>query len=46
MLWYQGRFCVLDVDDLRGKVLEKAHGSQYSIHSSATKMYHDLREVY
>ena len=28
------------------KILEEAHGSQYSIHPCATKMYCDLREVY
>ena len=35
-----------DVDDLRGQILEEAHGSRYSIHPDATKMHHDLREVY
>ena len=33
---YQGRLCVPDVDNLRGKVLEEAHVSQYSIHLGAT----------
>ena len=46
MLRYQGILCVPDVDDLRGKVFEKAHGSRYSIHLGATKMYRDLRERY
>ena len=32
MLRYQGRLCVLDVDDLRRRVLEEACGSQYSIY--------------
>ena len=43
---YQGRLCVPEVDNLRGKSLEKAHGSRYSIHPGATKMYRDLQEVY
>ncbi|WMV41179.1 hypothetical protein MTR67_034564, partial [Solanum verrucosum] len=43
---YQGRLCVPDVDGLREKILEEAHGSRYSIHPGATKMYRDLREVY
>ena len=30
-LRYQGRSCVLDVDGLRGQILEEAHGSRYSI---------------
>ena len=46
VLRYQGRLCVLDVDSLRGQILEEAHGSRYSIHAGATKMYRDLQEVY
>ena len=26
--------------------LEEAHGSRYSIHPGATKMYRDLQEIY
>nr|AAT38734.2 Polyprotein, putative [Solanum demissum] len=43
---YKGRLCVSDIDGLREYVLEEAHGSRYSTHSGATKMYHDLWEVY
>ena len=46
MLKYQGRLCVLDVDGLRDRILEEAHGSRYSIHPGSTKMYHYLREIY
>ena len=46
MLRYKGKFCVLHVDDFRGKILNETHGSRYSIRSSAIKMYCDLREVY
>ena len=46
VLRYQGRLCVPDVEDLRYRILEEAHGSRYSIHLGDTKMYHDLREVY
>ncbi|KAH0709388.1 hypothetical protein KY284_010815 [Solanum tuberosum] len=46
VLRYQVRLCVPDVDGLKEKNLEEAHGSQYFIHSGATKMYRDLREVY
>ena len=42
----QGRLNVLDIDNLRGNILEEAHGSRYSIHSGATKIYHPLIEVY
>ena len=43
---YQGRLHVPNVDGLRNRILEHAHGSRYSIHSSSTKMYHDLRDVF
>jgi len=46
VLRYQGRLCVPDVDGLREKILEEAHGSRYSIHLGAIKMYRYLREVY
>ncbi|WMV18493.1 hypothetical protein MTR67_011878 [Solanum verrucosum] len=46
VLRYQGRLCVPNVDDLRERILSKAHSSRYSIHPGATKMYRDLREVY
>ncbi|KAH0776336.1 hypothetical protein KY290_007747 [Solanum tuberosum] len=46
VLRYQGRLCISDVDGLREKILEESHGSRYSIHPGATKMYYDLREVY
>ena len=43
---YQEKFCVPKVDELRNRVLEKDHGSHYSIHPVSTKMYHDLREIF
>ncbi|WMV18993.1 hypothetical protein MTR67_012378 [Solanum verrucosum] len=46
VLRYQGQLCVPDDDGLREQILEEAHSSRYSIHPGATKMYHDLREVY
>ena len=46
VLRYQGRLCVLDVEELRQHIFAEAHNSMYSIHPGATKMYRDLREVY
>ncbi|WMV37440.1 hypothetical protein MTR67_030825, partial [Solanum verrucosum] len=46
VLRHQRRLCVPDVDGLRETILEEAHGSRYSIHPGATKMYRDLREIY
>ena len=44
--WNQGRLCVPDINVLMERILEEAHGSRYSIHAGATKMYRDLQEVY
>ncbi|WMV18987.1 hypothetical protein MTR67_012372 [Solanum verrucosum] len=46
VLCYQGRLCVPNVGELRKLILIEAHNSRYSIHPGATKMYHDLQEVY
>ena len=43
---YQGRLCVPNVNDLRNRILEEAHGLHYSIHPSSLKMYHDVREFF
>ena len=43
---YQGRLYVPDVGELRKHILAEAHNSTYSIYRGATKIYHDLREVY
>ena len=43
---YQGGLCVPKVDELQDRISEQSHISKYSIHPGATKMYHDLREVY
>ncbi|KAF3654575.1 hypothetical protein FXO37_16420 [Capsicum annuum] len=34
------------VDDLRQRILAEVHGACYSIYSGATKMYHDLWDIY
>lgn len=42
VLRYKGRLCVSDVDYLWDRFMDKAH----SIHPGATKMYHNLHEIY
>ena len=37
---------ILDVDDLRTRIIAEAHGSRYSIHLVFTKMYHDIKQIY
>ena len=46
ILTYHNRLCVPNVNDLRSSILAETHGSQYSIHAGATKMYQDLKDVY
>ena len=45
-LWISGRLCVPDVDNLREEILEEAHFEAYSVHPGATKMYHNIRDLY
>jgi hypothetical protein len=46
VLWYKGRICVLNVKELKDKILHEAHESAYSIHPGGNKMYHDLKATY
>ena len=46
ILWISGRLGVPDVDNLREEILEEAHFTAYSIHPSATKMYHSIKDLY
>jgi hypothetical protein len=46
VLWYKGRICVPNVNELRDKILHEAHESAYSFHPGGNKMYHDLKATY
>ncbi|XP_070042769.1 uncharacterized protein [Nicotiana tomentosiformis] len=46
VLRYRGRLCVPNVAGLRRQVIGETHYSRYSIHLGATKMYHDIKEIY
>ncbi|WMV23973.1 hypothetical protein MTR67_017358 [Solanum verrucosum] len=46
VLSFKGRICVPRVGDLIHNLLIEPHGSRYSIHSSVTKMYRDLKRLY
>jgi hypothetical protein len=43
MLWFNDRIVVPHNQGLWKKIFDEAHTSKYSIHSSSTKMYHDLK---
>lgn len=46
ILYYQGRLCVPDFEELKREILEEAHSSPYSVHPGSTKMYNDLKAVF
>ena len=43
VLYYKGRVCVPDDNDLRKSILEGAHSGSFTIHPGSTKMYQDLK---
>ena len=46
VLRYHNRLFVHNVNDLRSNIFVDVHGSRHSIHPGATKMFHDLKDVY
>ena len=46
ILWLQDRLVVPVAGDICRKLLEIAHSSSYTMHSSSVKMYHNLRIHY
>ena len=45
-LRYKGRVVVPQSTDLREEILREFHYSQFAVHPSGTKMYHDLHRQY
>ena len=46
-IWrYQGRICVPEEDNLRQRILEEAHRSEFTIHPGINKMYQDLKKMF
>jgi hypothetical protein len=46
VLWYNGRLCVPNIDELKQLILKEAHDTPYSIHPGGMKMYQDLKEQF
>jgi hypothetical protein len=46
VLWYNGRLCVPNIEELKQSILKEAHYTPYSIHPGGTKMYQDLKEQF
>lgn len=43
---FRDRFCVLDVLELKKKIIEVGHRSGLSIHTSVTKTYQYLKKIF
>ena len=46
VLWFDGRLCVPNVEELKLTILKEAHDTPYSIHTGGTKMYLDLKDMF
>jgi hypothetical protein len=46
VLWYKGRICVPNVNELKDKIHREAHEFAYSIYPGGNKMYNDLKATY
>ena len=46
VLMFLDRVCVLDVPELKKRILDEGHRSNLSIHLGATKMYQDLKRLF
>jgi hypothetical protein len=46
VLWFKDRLVVLKDIELRHKIMDEVHCSQYSIHLRTNKMYQDLRKKF
>ena len=46
ILWINEKLCIPDVDNLREEILEKVHFAAYSVYPGATKMYHNIKDLY
>ena len=46
VLKFEGRLCVADVPELKGKILQDSHGSRFAVHIGNTKMYQDVKQTF
>jgi len=46
VLRFRNRICIPDDAEMKKMILEESHRSNLSIHSGATKMYHDLKKLF
>jgi len=46
VLRFKTWLCVPEVDELRGRILRKAHHSRFAINPRTTKIYQDLKQLF
>jgi len=46
IVWFKNRLVVPKIPELRGKILDEAHLTRYSIHPGSNKMYQDLKQKF
>ena len=45
-LYYRGRVCIPNDDELKKSILKEAHNGSFAMHPGSTKMYKDLKTSY
>ena len=45
-LYYKTRLCVLNVQDLKRKLMSESHNTVFTMHPGSNKMYQDLKQYY
>ncbi|XP_074299881.1 uncharacterized protein LOC141631059 [Silene latifolia] len=45
-LRFAGRWCVLDNEGIKRKILTEAHSTPYSVHHGGDKLYKDLKKIF
>ena len=45
-LYYKSRLCVLNVQELKTKLMYESHNTIFTIHPGGNKMYQDLKQYY
>jgi len=43
---FHNRICVPQKEELKERIMAKAHNTKYSVHLGGTKMYRDLRQTF
>ena len=45
-LYYKSRLCVLNVQELKKKLMYESHNTVFTMHPRGNKMYQDLKQYY